>query len=187
MADPKADIILHPIRMRLIQCFVAGAPLTAQQLQERLPDIPQATLYRHVKKLHEAGILVITEERPNRGTVEKVYALPEHGADISAEELRKASPDDHLTYFMKFASHLIGQYGRYVQLPDMDVVRDGVSYRQATLHLSDEEHHALLHSIRELLTDAMKKESTVERRPRLYSTVVFPEAALHMNKHPTED
>ncbi|MCI3918767.1 helix-turn-helix domain-containing protein [Paenibacillus sp. TRM 82003] len=176
MGEQKADLILHPIRMRIIQCFIGGATMTAQRLQERLTDVPQATLYRHLKKLNEAGMLTVTEERPNRGTVEKVYALPEHAAELTAADLANMSPDEHLAYFMKFASHLIGQYGRYIRQPGADVVRDGVSYRQISLHLTDEEHMELLNGIRALMTKAFANEPSPERRARVYSTITFPEA-----------
>jgi len=174
-AEQKADLILHPIRMRIIQCLIGGAPKSSQQLQALLPDVPQATLYRHLKKLNDAGMLTVAEERPNRGTVERWYTLPEQAAELTADDLRAASADDHLAFFMKFASHLIGQYGRYVKREGADLLEDGVSYRQIALQLSDDEHKRLLENIRELLLEAGRNEPTPERRTRLYTTVVFPE------------
>ncbi len=175
MAEQKADLILHPVRMRIIQSLIGGAPKTAQQLQELLPDVPQATLYRHLKKLSDAKMLTIAEERPNRGTVERWYTLPERAAELTADDLRSASAEEHLAYFMKFASHLIGQYGKYVNRPGMDLLDDGVSYRQIALQLSDEEHLRLLAGIRELLVEASKNDPSPERRNRLYSLIAFPE------------
>lgn len=174
-AEQKADLILHPVRMRIIQCLISGAPKTAQQLQELLPDVPQATLYRHLKKLSDAGMLTIAEERPNRGTVERWYTLPERAAELTADDLRAASPDDHLAFFMKFASHLIGQYGRYVRKPGADLLADGVTYRQIAFHLSDEEHLRLIASIRELFAAASRNEPSPERTSRMYTLIAFPE------------
>lgn len=175
--DPerKADLILHPVRMRIIQCLVGGTPRSAQQLQTSLPDVPQATLYRHLKKLSDAGVVAIAEERPNRGTVERWYTLPEHAAVLTANDMQEWSADDHLTYFMKFVSHMIGQYGRYIRRPDADLVEDGVSYRQITLQLTKEEHLQLLTSIRDLLLEAGKQEATPERRGMVYTFAVFPD------------
>jgi DNA-binding transcriptional ArsR family regulator len=172
----KAELILHPVRLRMIQAFVGGSKMTAQQLQDRLGDVPQATLYRHLKKLVDAGVLVVAEEIPNRGTLEKVYMLPERAAEISEEELRRASPDDHLVYFMNFLASMIGEFGRYIQRPGIDLVKDGVGYRQYAVHLSDEENMELLMSIRELLVKAMQKEPAAHRRRRLIGFIDFPEA-----------
>ncbi len=60
----KAEVILHPTRLRLIQAFGAGRRLTAQQLAALVPDIPHASLYRHLHLLTHAGILAVVAERP---------------------------------------------------------------------------------------------------------------------------
>lgn len=175
MATNKAEVIFHPIRMRIIQALVRGDLMTTQQLQERLQDVPQATLYRHLKKLVEAGVLVIAEEIPNRGTVEKVYRLPEMGAEISREELEQASEEDHLTYFVKFAINLIGEYGRYLQSGNIDLYRDGVSYRQYSAWLTEEENLQVLREIKEILVKAAQNKPEGNRRRRLISVTAFPE------------
>lgn len=171
----KAELILHPVRMRIIQELVGGKRLTAQQLLDRLKDVPQATLYRQLKKLTDAGVLLVADEIPVRGTWEKVYMLPEKGAEFSDEELKQASAEDHLTMFMHFVSSLIGGYGRYLRQPDADLFKDGVSYRQIALYLTDEEHVQLLRSIWDLLKKAMNNEPNEQRRRRLISVIGFPD------------
>lgn len=171
----KAEIILHPVRMRVIQSLVRGERMTAQQLQERLVDVPQATLYRHLKKLVESGVLMVAEEIPNRGTLEKVYTLPEKGAEISVEELEQASPDDHMTFFMNYLASLIGEYGRYIHQDHIDLVKDGVSYRQFSAYLTEEENLKMLYDIRDIVLKAMKNEPNEHRRKRLLSIIDFPE------------
>lgn len=53
----KADLLLHPVRMRIVQQLIAGDPQAILQLAQRLGDVPQATLYRHMKLLLEADWL----------------------------------------------------------------------------------------------------------------------------------
>lgn len=171
----KAELILHPVRMRIIQALVRGERMTAQALQQRLSDVPQATLYRHLKKLADAGVLRVAEEIPVRGTVEKVYELPAMGAEISVEELKQASGDDHLTYFMQFAAGLISEYGRYLQGGQTDLVKDGVSYRQYPVYLTEEENLQLLKDIRSLIVKAMANEPAEGRRRRWLAVIDFPE------------
>lgn len=173
----KAEVILHPIRMRIIQLLTSGRKMTAQQLQDELCDVPQATLYRHLKKLLESGVLVVAEEIPVRGTVEKVYALPEGNAHVKAEELTGAGPEEHVTYFMQFAAHLIGEFGRYANRPDLNPEKDGVSYRTQTLYMTDEENMRLLLAIRGLLAEAAKNGPGEGRQSRLFAIIDFPNAA----------
>lgn len=175
MSEKKADIILHPIRFRIIQSIIRGGRMTAYQLQEHLPDIPQATLYRHLRKLKDSGILVVADEVPNRGAMERVYMLPELAAELSQEELKNATADDHLLYFINFASHIIGGFGRYIHQPGADIFKDGISYRQFYLHLSDEENLELLYGIRDLIMKYYDNKPDGKRRKRQFAVIGHPE------------
>lgn len=178
MSEKKAEVILHPVRMRIIQCLVSRKRMTPYQLQEEMPDIPQATLYRHVRKLKDAGILVVADERQSRGATEKVYMLPEYAAVLTQEDLQHATAEDHLTYFINYAAHLIGEYGRYVQQPGIHLERDGVSYRQWPLYLTDEENLEMLYAIRDIFKKYMDNGPGDGRRKRLISTIVHPEGRI---------
>ena len=48
----KVDLILHPIRMRILMAL-SGSQKTSQQLADDLRDVPQATLYRLVAELRD--------------------------------------------------------------------------------------------------------------------------------------
>ncbi|NNJ11357.1 helix-turn-helix domain-containing protein [Chloroflexales bacterium ZM16-3] len=50
MSTSPADLLLHPIRLRIIVALTVQQ-LTVQQLAGVLPDVPQATLYRQIHKL----------------------------------------------------------------------------------------------------------------------------------------
>lgn len=75
MKENKMELLLHPIRFQLVQEFMGGEKLTAKHLAEKLPHIPQATLYRHLDKLMSSQILLVVEEKQIRGTIEKLYVL----------------------------------------------------------------------------------------------------------------
>jgi DNA-binding transcriptional ArsR family regulator len=83
--------LLHPVRMRVVLALAGGQPMTVQELAERLGDVPIATLYRHVRTLAEAGILVTAGERQVRGTVERSYTLDRDRAGISPADLATPS------------------------------------------------------------------------------------------------
>lgn len=175
MSKSNADLILHPIRMRIIQSLVGGARRTRQQISEILTDVPQATMYRHLNILQKAKLIEVVEQNQVRGTVEKVYALAEHGADISLKDLKEMNSDEHMELFMKFAGNLIGQYGRYLGQDGYDLVKDGISFRQVELNLSDEEYMELLQGMGALMMKHVGNEMTAERRRRTIATIVIPE------------
>src|SRR5437899_614102 len=130
MKETKADLLLHPIRLRIIQAFVPPKRLTAQAIGAMLPDVPPATLYRHLNTLTRGGVLAVVERRQVRGTTEKVYALLAGGTHLSPSDLAAASKEDHLRYFTTFVATLLGDFARYLERDHADFVADGVGYRQ---------------------------------------------------------
>jgi DNA-binding transcriptional ArsR family regulator len=176
LAESKGDLILHPIRMRIIQLLIGGSRRTTQQISELMPDIPQATMYRHLNKLLKAKIIEIIEQNQIRGSVEKVYVLSEHGADIPTKDLKDMSAEEHMEMFMKFVAMLIGDYGRYLQQDHYDQLKDGISFRQVHLNLTDEEYMQMLLVMRAQVQQHIGNEPNDERRRRIISTIVIPEA-----------
>lgn len=74
MATRRSDILLHPVRLRIV-LTAAGDEVTTADIAKRLPDVPQSTLYRHIAKLAGAGILDIVGERQARGAIERTYQV----------------------------------------------------------------------------------------------------------------
>lgn len=180
----KADLILHPIRMRIIQALLPEGNRTAQQLVERLSNVPQATLYRHLNTLLKAGLIQVVEERKIRGTTEKIYALAKNAHDATPDDVTEKSSDLHMDLFMKFVASMIGTYGEYLGQSKYDMVRDGISFRQVQLILDDEEYLNLLQETRALMAKHSGNEPRAGRRLRNIWTVIVPEV---MDEHDNRD
>jgi DNA-binding transcriptional ArsR family regulator len=169
----KSNLILHPVRWRIIRAASGGA-ITAQRLAAQMPDVPQATLYRHLNTLANAGLLRLVEQRRVRGTVERVYALGEGGDDLSDSDLAGLDADGHLRLFGAFLSTLLADYVRYLQKGDIDFYHDGVGFRQRELYLSDKEFAGMAAELRALLDRYSGLEPGDGRVARLFTTVVMP-------------
>lgn len=175
MTTAPADVILHPVRMRLLVTLVRRE-LTANELSELLPDVPQATLYHHLGILTRAGLLRVVSERPVRGTVEKRYALADEHVTLSPEEMAKISRDDHLRYFTIFVATLLSDYARYLrQDQPIDMFADGAGYREMPFYLSDEEFAQAVAAFNNALLPFFRLGPAPHRRRRLFATVVFPD------------
>jgi len=170
----RADLVLHPVRLRIILAFARGRRLTPQQVAAVLPDVPQATLYRQIDRLYRGGALAIGAERKVRGAVERTYVLAEGGASVSPEDLAMSSRDSHLGYFTAFAAGLIAQFKQYLERSDIDLLKDGVGYRQVVLNLSDEELMEMARAFNAALGRFLAYESTPGRKRRMLATVLFP-------------
>lgn len=175
MKDTKLDIMLHPVRLRIMQTFLGNKKLTVQQISELLPDVPQATMYRHLNKLLKAGILFVVEENQIRGTVEKVYSLLDNGEQITKDDITNISKDDHLKYLFTFMLNILEDYKEYLNQETYDLVRDGVTYRQASVYLSDAEFVELMKVINTTVLKAVENKPCKERKLRKIATIVIPE------------
>ncbi|WP_040950180.1 helix-turn-helix domain-containing protein [Gorillibacterium massiliense] len=178
MTRSRADALLHPVRMKIIQAFITGGMQTPLQLAEFMGNIPQATMYRHLNQLVNAGILEVVAERKNRGTIEKVYTLAPNGSDLQVNDYTETSADVHMEMFQKFVGLLIGDFGSYLDQEHYHLLQDGVSFRQVQLNLNDEEYSDLLQTIREQMQKYAGNQPGDGRRLRKISTIVTPEADM---------
>ena len=174
MIDSKAELILHPIRMRIILA-IGAEHLTAQQIAAQLPDVPQATLYRHINKLAEGSLLEIVTERPVRGTVERVYSLKLSRLTLSQEDLASATPEELMHFFTTFVAGLMGDFAAYLNNhPQPKLDADGVGFHTAPLYLSADELDALRDGLNALLQPMLKHRPTPERKRLHLTTIMIP-------------
>ncbi|MFK2824773.1 helix-turn-helix domain-containing protein [Bacillus sp. B190/17] len=175
MEETKGEVLLHPVRMKIVQTLVNGRRLTVQQMSEKLPDVPQASLYRHLKKLVNADLIAVAEENQVRGTIEKVYMLPKAFDETTAEEFLRLSKEEHVSYFIKFMAAVLADFEGYVNQPSFDFVKDGAGYRQAVFYASDAEFHHFVTAIGQEMMKLIQNEPAPERRKRTMSTVITTE------------
>ncbi len=64
-------LLTDPLKLQLIQAFAEKARTTKQVATELGESVTK--LYRHVDALHEAGLLVVVEEKQKRGTIERTF------------------------------------------------------------------------------------------------------------------
>jgi hypothetical protein len=174
MPEGTAELLLHPLRLRIVQRFLGERVLTTAQLRDELADVANATLYRQVAVLAEAGVLEVVSERRSRGATERTYALRRELASVSPEEWAGMSPDEHRAAFAVFVAALLTDFDRYVAQDGADLARDVVGYRQASFYATDEETLAAVAAVRGALAPFLDASPTAQRRRRLLTTVLLP-------------
>lgn len=176
MAETGTDVILHPVRMRIISTLF-GRQLTTQQIGAALPEVAQATLYRHLSRLVNAEVVVIVAQRPVRGVIEKVYALSEDSTRLQLDP-RGMGREEWERGFAAFTASLLGQFTAYLRQPGADPASDGVSFRTGALHLSDAELAQLRADLLAATVPFLHYPPSPERRRRLVSTVLIPDVVI---------
>lgn len=175
MSRTQLDLILHPVRIRIL-ITMGTQQMTAQQLARALPDVAQATLYRHIKILAQGEILQVIGENPIRGTIEKVYALSDMDRlNIKPDELPSLSKEEHMRYFTTFAITLVQQFAQYLQRAEtVDAVADGLGYHSTALYMTDEELRQFSQDLSHLVQAYLEPSNNKARVQRLFSTIFMP-------------
>lgn len=168
----SADLLLHPLRLRIIQAFLGDRELTTGQLAAELDGVGSATLYRQVATLAGAGVLTVVGERPVRGTVERTYALST--VEEPGDESQVFSGEDHRRDFLAFLAGLLSDVDRYIDAGDVDLERDGAGYRSVGLWLSDDEFTAMITEIGAAVQARAANGPAAGRTRRILSTVLIP-------------
>lgn len=161
------DIMMNPIRQRILQTLMMHGDATTAQLGEALSDVPRASLYRHIKILLDADIITVTKEAPKRGTIEKTYAFKEIvPSDNSASEANRIAQNTLM--------HMSAEFAQYFSTEGCDPVKDMASLSSATLMLSDEEFMDFLQKLAQLIQEAMANEPAEGRKPRKIAFISIP-------------
>ena len=169
----SAELLLHPVRLRIVQAFLGDRRLTTADLRAELDDVPPATLYRQVAALWEGDVLEVVEERKVRGTFERCYRLRAAAASVGPEAAAGMSREEHRQAFLVFVASLLADFDRYLDGGQRDLGADRVGYRQVAMHLSDAETDELLGELRAVLSARLQNGPGDGRRRRLLTTVLL--------------
>jgi len=174
MPTTRFELLLHPVRMRLVNAMYAGRTLTTSELCARLPDLPKATVYRHVESLVSGGVFEVESERRARGAVERRYRLAEGGASVDSETARSMTLEDHRRGFTAAMAALISDFNAYLDRDDAHPMVDEVSYRQLTIWLRPSERSRVVRDVWRILRVLMNNKGGAGREAYMFSPVFFP-------------
>jgi DNA-binding transcriptional ArsR family regulator len=170
----SADLLLHPVRLRIVQAFLGDRALTTSELAAELGDVPAGSVYRHLALLTKAGVVQVVAERRVRAVVERTYTLRTFAARVGPAEAAAMTAEQHAHAFMVFVGGLLAEFDRYLAAGPPDLVRDGVSYGMSALWLSDAEFAEFLRDIGVVLQPRLANAPKKGRRRRLVSSVMMP-------------
>ena len=170
----SADLLLHPVRLRVVKAFLGDRALTTGQLTKELADIPPGSLYRHIALLKNAGVLQVVGERRVRGTVERTYMLRLAAASVGAREAAAMTGEEHSRAFLVFVAGLLADFDQYLSRGNPDLARDGASYSGGAMWLTDAEHAEFLRELAALVQPRYANAPARGRRRRMVYSIFLP-------------
>jgi Helix-turn-helix domain len=170
----SADLLLHPVRLRIVKAFLGDRALTTAQLAAELDDVPAGSIYRHVALLTKAGVLQVVAERRIRGAVERTYILRLLAAQIQPGEAMAMTQEEHARAFMAYIVGLLGDFDRYLAAGPPDPGRDGAAYRVAAMWLTDTEFAEFLRDLSAVTQPRLANAPGKGRQRRLLFSIMLP-------------
>jgi DNA-binding transcriptional ArsR family regulator len=180
----SADLLLHPVRLRIVKAFLDGRQLTTSAVAGELEDVPAASVYRHIALLARAGVLDVVSERRVRGAVERTYALHLATARIDPAEVARMSPQEHGQAFMAYVAGMLADADRYLASGQIDPIRDGADYRAGALWLTNEEFAAFVQDLAAIVQPRLALGPGEGRHRRLLYGVVLPDRSKAVEPRP---
>lgn len=168
------EYLTNPAKLSLILQVRNEGETTAKALAEKNKNIPQATLYRHLKKMVSDGILKVVEERPIRNVTEKIYAM---AIDLSANFNHIIEENDgeaYLALFQQFAIGLLNEYSAYCARDDIDILNDGSGFRVIPTHITVDELNELAANIWKLIEPYAAREAAPDTKARSVAIIFTP-------------
>ena len=166
MKTEIAEVFMNPVRQRIIQYLLVHEKGTVKEIKKQLPDIPSASLYRHIKILNESAFIVVVEENKIRGTVENVYQLNRAALEVD---------DENGTAVQMSLLSLCAAFAKYFSSGHANPRKDLLMLTSCTLTLTDEEFIQFLTELNEVATKYMTKpvtKTSVSRQITLVSSPV---------------
>jgi DNA-binding transcriptional ArsR family regulator len=170
----SADLLLHPVRLRIVKAFLGDRALTVKQLTAEMPDVPAGSIYRHVTRLTDAGVLHVVAERRVRATTERTYALRMYAAQMQPDEIAAMTLDEHVTAFVAYVAGLLGDFDRYIATEPEHPGEDGAGYKVAAMWLTDAELTDYLREFTAITQPRLANPPDGDRKRRMLYTVLLP-------------
>ncbi|GBF72571.1 hypothetical protein PA598K_00828 [Paenibacillus sp. 598K] len=168
------DCFTHSIKAKLLLELNATGTATAKQLAEVYSDIPQATLYRYLKRMTNDGILKIVEQTQIRGTIEKTYAvaidLSTMGQGLEGEQ----AGDVYMQMFIQYVAGFIKQFQTYCKQPDIDIPKDMSGFSLAPIYATDEELTAAMEQYVNFIQPLYQNRPAPGRKSRTIGLIISP-------------
>lgn len=161
------EILLNPVRMRIIQELTIKQSITATELCEKISDIPRTTLYRHIKILVDSGILSIISEKKVRGSLERTLAL--NVVEIAKNNTIENASQNAFGFLM----NRYARFHNYFSGENPNPGKDKLFLNNTVLMMDDLEFDQFLSELRELLIK-YQFEAANERKARDISIISTP-------------
>ncbi|NLY08589.1 MAG: helix-turn-helix domain-containing protein [Tissierellia bacterium] len=151
MFDQLMKALTHPHKLKIIMALYEKEYLTAQDIKSIAPDIPHASLYRHLNSLEDEGLIKVVKKERVRSMVEKTYSLSLPLDDGLQHQLSNRDGEGLFQLFYGFMLPLLSRFFRYSRMGSIDLMHDPMSFKSFKIKGSPSELRKLTKQIQDLI------------------------------------
>lgn len=167
------ECLSDPYSCQLFAEILRGSCSKASELHARCPNIPRATMYRHLRRLTDDGLIEVVDEVKKRGTVERTYA-PVRKAFEDIEAALKSNPSEmYFSMFIQFVLSFVQQFREHCDDPDADLARD-CGFSMGPVLGTDEEINQAMREIADIIARLRENEPAEGRRYHTVGLILSP-------------
>ncbi len=177
MGLTKLDLIIHPVRLRILQTLVTES-LTTQEISDRLTDVPKSSIYRHLKVLLDNNVVKVAETRIVKGIQEKTYQL-DQSTRMSPADMAGLDAEDHMGYFTTYVMTLLRDFGNYLEATEatvgkIDMLADRVGYTEVAVYATKEEFDQIAMALNQAIIPLLRNGPGNGRSKHKLATITHP-------------
>jgi len=158
----KAEILMHPVRIKISQALMRNkeSGLTPLEMVKIIQDVPQATLYRHIQMLLDAGVIKVINEKKVRSVTEKYYALNEDAARLDSTDWKTTKMEEKISFISYYQLSLLSQYQNYLSsLEHKSNSEDRATFSLLELNIEEEEFENFQRELNDLMLKYYQKKN----------------------------
>lgn len=139
------EIMLNPIRMRIIQELSARQSITATELCEKISDVSRTTMYRNINILLDNNILSVVSEKKIRGSLERTLTL--NIGEISKNNTLENASQNAFGFLM----NRYARFHNYFSSENPNPTKNKIFFNNSVLMMDDNEFDQFLLELRGLM------------------------------------
>ena len=167
------DCVKNPTKSQILLCLQEHQNLTAKELLNAISTIPQATLYRALKKMEQDNIIVVVDTKQKRGIIEKTYALNPNLSGLEDEISASNDGTAYFNLFSRFITEILSEFDEYSKKENIDLKNDGSGFSAMPIYATHEELMMYGQQIKKILEPALIKRSEAQSL-RTFATIITP-------------
>ena len=165
----QIKLLSDPIKLQLIQAF-SESDKTVKQVAIEL-KVKITKLYRHVDALYDAGLILITEEKQKRGTVERTFRAVAHRFEADQTLFNMTNNNEGISAAREMLQVCEDEILTALQEEEQDVNQEAIIMR-LRCKVTPKRLEELKQSLKEWIESAEDVEDTIDEKAAEFGALI---------------